>query len=64
MPTKKAQEKALDREIEAAYYRHAQGVQVNMLDIPKIFRDAKLELAAGKPLDEAMIEIVKRYRVN
>jgi hypothetical protein len=57
-------EKKLDKEIEAAYYRHGYGVQVDIMDIGKIFRDAKLEMAAGVPLDTAMQGIIARYRKN
>lgn len=58
------QEKQLDRQIEAAYYRHAEGVQINIFDIPKVFREAEIGVAAGADLDIIMIGIVKRYRVN
>ena len=57
-------DRQLDKRIEVAYYRLAQGVQVSVLDIPRIFRDAKLELSAGVELDTAMVAIIKRYRVN
>lgn len=63
--------KKLDKAIEAAYYRHGSGIQINMMSIPKIFREgqAAYEGAATheegeKAIDEAMKEAVKKYRTN
>jgi len=54
----------IDRAIEQAYYRVASGVQVSIMDIPKIFRDAKTLLAGGRTdIDQVLIEVVKRYQV-
>lgn len=60
--TRAGAEKALDKQIEQAWYRHGQGVQVSVLDIGKIFRDVKLELAAGTDIDTATKLAVARYR--
>lgn len=58
-----ASEKALDKQIEAAYYRVARGVQVGIMDVPKIFADAKALLAAGRTdIDQVLIEVVKKYQ--
>ena len=57
-------EKALDKEIERVYYKLASGVQVNIMDIPKIFDDAKIEHSAGVPIEQAMPAIIERYRVK
>jgi hypothetical protein len=57
-------ERQLNEAIEQTYYRLAQGVQVNILDIPKIFRDAKIELAAGVSLEQSMPGIIARYKAN
>ncbi len=64
MMKKSKLDKALDREIEKAYIRLAQGVQVHILDIPKIFADAKIEHSAGVPIEQAMPAIIERYRVK
>lgn len=62
--TRAGAEKALDKQIEAAYYRVASGVQVSIMDIPAIFRDAKAMLAGGRTdIDQVLIEVVKRYQV-
>jgi len=60
--TRAGAERALDKQIEASYYRHAQGVQVSVMDIPKIFRDIKLELAGGVDIDTATRTVVSHYR--
>lgn len=53
---------AIDKRIEAAWYRLASGVQVDILDIPRIFRDVKLEIAAGTALDAAIALAIQRYQ--
>lgn len=63
MKTTKA-ERALDKSIEAAWYRLADGVQVSILDIPRIFRDVKLEIAGGAELDAAVAAVRDRFRKN
>ena len=62
--TQKSAEKALDHAIGQAWARHMSGVQVPIMDIPRIFRDIKLEIAAGAPLDHAVMTVGGRYRVN
>lgn len=57
-------ERALEKEIERVYYALARGVQVRVLDVPRIFRDAKLEHSAGVPLEQAMPAIIERYRAK
>lgn len=61
---KKKAEKALDSQIEQAWYRLASGIEVSVLDIPRIFRDAKIEMAAGKTAEEAVTIQIARYRKN
>lgn len=55
---------AIDEAISQAWSRLMSGVQVPILDIPRIFRDIKLEIAAGTPLEEAVRSVGSRYRVN
>ena len=54
----------IDHAIGQAWHRLMSGVQVSVLDIPKIFRDVKLEVAAGMPLEEAVMRVGQRFRVN
>jgi hypothetical protein len=62
--TQKGAERLLDKQIEAAYYRLCDRVQVSIMDIPKIFRDVKSELAAGTDMDSAILSVVKHYQIK
>lgn len=57
-------EKQLDTLISNAWQKLASGVQVNILDIPKIFREVKTELAGGVSLEDAVISLRDKYRLN
>ena len=54
----------VDHAIGQAWHRLMSGVQVSIMDIPKIFRDVKLEMAAGMPLEEAVMRVGSRFQVN
>lgn len=54
----------IDKAISSAWHRLMSGVQVPIMDIPRIFRDIKLEVAAGMPIDQAVLAVGNRYRVN
>lgn len=60
----KRSENQIDKDVERAWYRLASGVQVPILDIPKIFRDIKLEMAAGVDVDTATRAAIDRYQVG
>ena len=62
--TRKGVERALDEAISSSWHRLMSGVQVPIMDIPRIFRDIKLEMAAGVSLDQAVLAVGSRYRVN
>jgi len=51
-------QKAQDRLIEAIYYRHAQGVQISILDIPKVYAAGRAAIAAGGDLDAVRAAVV------
>ena len=53
-----------EKQIESAWYRLASGVEVDIMDLGKIYRDAKLELADGASLDDAVKTQIARYRKN
>lgn len=55
---------AIDTMIGAAWARFMSGVQVSVMEIPKIFRDIKLEMAGGATLEDAVRAVGSRYRVN
>ena len=68
------QEKAADKRIERAYARSCSGVQIPMLAIPGIFRDARANMEArqlitGQPMTDAELDtcvaaIVETIRVR
>lgn len=61
---RKSGENEIDSMIGAAWARFMSGVQVSVMEIPKIFRDIKLEMAAGMTLEDAVRAVGNRYRVN
>jgi hypothetical protein len=54
----------IDKMIESSFRRVACGVQINIMDIHKVFTAGRAALAAGKDLDTAIREIVAVLRVN
>lgn len=60
----KTPDRILDEAIGKAWPRLADGVQVEMMDIPRIFRDVKLEVSGGMGLDEAVTKVRDRYRID
>lgn len=63
----KAAAKAIDVRIERAYGSACQGVQINILDIPKVFDEGRRALAAGADdaaLEEAIKAFVAKIRQN
>ncbi len=63
-PRQSKAEKALDKEIERIYYANAQGVQINIMDIGKIFRAGRDAHARGEPMEPAIIAAIQATRVN
>ncbi len=57
-------EKQFDKDVETAYYKHGQGVQINIMDIPKVFSDAKVAVAAGLTIEESVVASIARLRRN
>lgn len=56
--------KRLDKEIERIYYLHGFGVQVDIMDIPRIFADCRRVYESGGDLDLAVREAIAKYRKN
>lgn len=61
---RKDPDSAIDTMIGSAWARFMSGVQVSIMEIPKIFRDIKLEMAGGATLEDAVRAVGNRYRVN
>jgi hypothetical protein len=57
-------EKEADAAIGISYRKFGNGVQVNMMDIPRIFREAREVLARGEAIDQHMPGIIAKYRKN
>lgn len=55
--------KALDAAIEQEYYRQGHGVQVSIMDIPKIYTDCRAAVGRGEALADAMRAAVDKYGV-
>jgi hypothetical protein len=62
--TAKQVEKRLEKNIEQSYYRQAQGIQLNIFSIPKLFRDVKVAVNSGQVLDSAVADVIAKYREN
>jgi len=60
----KKSSKKLDAEINAAYKKHGDRVEVSMMDIPKIFRAGEEADAAGESIEDAVKAAIAKYRVN
>lgn len=59
--------KAADKRVEAAYYATCNGVQINMMDIPKVFKIGRQAVAAGcddESLKLTIIAYVETIRCN
>lgn len=57
-------DKALDREIDQLYRESCSGIQINIMDIPSVFRVAKEARAQGKDMREAIVNFVQSIRKN
>lgn len=57
------EEKALDKEIETLFRRNHSGVQIDMMDIPKLFSYARAAKTEGR-VEEAIAEFVQKHRKN
>ncbi len=57
-------DKALDREIDKLYRENCANIQINIMDIPRIFQVAKEARAQGKDMKEAIVTFVNSIRKN
>ena len=48
----------IDRQIEQLYYRHCAGIQINVMDIGKVFAAGRAAHAAGQDIAAAIIATV------
>ena len=57
-------DKVLDKSIEQMWYKLASGVQVNIMDIPGIFRECRAGVLGGGNLEELVKGCIVKYRQN
>lgn len=60
----KREAKDLDSKIERIYYRHGDGVQINVMDICKIFKAGKEAFLKGEDMEAAIVAAIATYRLN
>lgn len=60
-------DKAIDRRVEAAYYATCSGVQIDVMDISKVFAAGRQAIANGaddEALRSAIVAFVQTIRKN
>ena len=53
-----------DELVEAAYYRTCSGIQINIMDISKVFAVGRQALERGEDLDSSIRAYVETIRQN
>ncbi|MGH9920962.1 MAG: hypothetical protein ACRD6W_19100, partial [Nitrososphaerales archaeon] len=61
---KKLGKKQTDTLIESTYRKHCNGIQINIMDIGKVFAAGRKALEEGRDLDQAIIDFVETIRVD
>ncbi len=61
---KKKQLKQLDSEISQRWTKLAHGIQVNMMDIPRIYQYCREKTLQGYDLDTSVNDMIEKYRMN
>lgn len=54
----------IDREIERIYYRVGRGVQINVMDIGKVFDAGRTAALSGGDVEQAIVAAVNALRQN
>lgn len=52
-----------EKDVSNTYYKYFDGIQVNMMDIPKLYKEIEKLLVAGDDIEDGMKGLVKKYRV-
>lgn len=60
----KLTQKKMDKLIDEAYNRLGKGVQINIMDIGKVFTMGRAALTNGTDLDTAINEAIAKLRQN
>jgi hypothetical protein len=56
--------KKQDKLIEQMYYKLADGVQINIMDIPKVFQAGRQALKDNQDLEQAIRAVISVLRTN
>jgi ferritin-like metal-binding protein YciE len=56
--------KKLDAEINKLYHQHCSNIQIDIMDISKVFEVAKKARAEGRDMASAIISFVQTIRKN
>jgi len=59
-----AKKDKMDKEISRGWTKYASGIQVDIMDMPAIFRDIKSAVEGGESMEKAVKDAVKKYRKN
>lgn len=54
----------VDSLIEKAWNQHAHGIQVNVMDISKIFSECRTAMASGTTVEDAVKAAIAKWRQN
>lgn len=58
------EEKRIDKEVEAAYAKHGQGVQIPMMEIGSIYAAGRNAVKNNESIEEAVKAQIEKIRVN
>jgi hypothetical protein len=61
---KKLTKKQVENLIDSIFYKHSSGIQFDIFDLSKISKELTKAYEAGLNLDETMINLVAKYRMN
>ena len=66
MATKKSTKSEIDTRIEQAYYRSCSGIQIGIMDIPKVYDHARIYLRLNTlggvaPTDEDLEAVIRAF---
>ena len=57
-------EKQVEKDVETAFYKHSNGVQISVMDLGKITKAGKEAAKNGTSIEEAVKEAIAKYRCN
>ena len=56
--------KQLEKAVNDTFYKHFNKVQIDMMSIPRLYKEIEAGLSAGKSPDDFVPDLVKKYRKN